>query len=105
VAKVVSMPKPGTALLIETATGSKYVLTRRPDNSWWVSGENQVSDTSRSLGDRAWPIQPPMLPREGESWVFFSLFQFEPDHPDRIPGGGKITSPVVRVTPNPPYLL
>jgi hypothetical protein len=91
---------------IRTIRGSLYWIHRHPDGRWWVSAKNLPTPDSCSLAHGCWEIRPPVRwpPSVGRSFVFEAPHASAPDDPNRIPGGGKITSEVVaaeRLEPGP----
>lgn len=86
--------------LIETATGSKYRLAQLSDGTTWLSGVNVINPFSQPLPNREYQVVvksslPPIVGRS----LFAECIHFSaPDHPNRMPGGGKITSPILRIT-------
>jgi hypothetical protein len=82
-------------IVLQTVTGSVYYI-RQVGVNWFVRGENIVSDTSKDISDREWPTHKPSPwpPKKGLPIKFFSIHFSDHKHKDRMPGGGKITSPV-----------
>lgn len=95
----------GTGLWrVHTETGSVYYVARDEEGTWWFGGDNVPNPISARLPEGyAWRIQPPV------PWplsIGARLFVDAPPelpmcHPDRVPGGGKRTSPVLRVVRRP----
>lgn len=89
-------------LRITTATDSVYTITERDNSVFTVRGENTPSMTSQPLGAAEWFIkQPsPWPPQCGQQLEFISTyFDADFDTPLRMPGGGKVTSPVRLIQP------
>jgi hypothetical protein len=84
---------------ISTQSGSLYRVGLDADDRWWVSAENVKSPTSCSLADGCWEIQAPKPwpPEIGHPFEFRAPAHLAHDSPKRVPGGGKITSAVVRI--------
>ena len=85
---------------IITTSGSEYVI-RQDGERWYVQGVKQkATPTSKLLGDREWEItRPTPWPPELGFGVFFSsTLVHRLDHPDRMPGGGKLTADIRIVT-------
>lgn len=79
---------------IITATGSVYIVTN--DNGrWWLSGKNKATWASAPI-EGTWEIKEPKV-ELGKSAELISVYVNEPANPLRIPGGGKITSPVIAI--------
>ena len=75
------------------------MLARDSADGWWVAAQNIPSSTSCPLHDGVWPVQQP------EPWppiigarLLIQALPVPWSDPRRLPGGGKYTSPVVRVT-------
>ena len=87
---------------VTTASDSVYILTERDNGTFGVKGENVASSVSYSLGNSEWDIfrPEPWPPVCGEAVRFVSSLVDQPSGtPYRMPGGGKITSPVRMVEP------
>lgn len=86
---------------VTTFTGSIYEFKYDPHEiSWWVRAQNVPSITSEPIArDRWWLIETPSpWPPQHETGMIFQAFlAYELSHPDRLPGGGKWTSPVVDI--------
>lgn len=84
---------------ITTETGSLYRLGLDADGRWWVSGDNIATPTSCCLADGCWEIQPPASwpPEPGFPLEFRAPPRLSAGDPRRVPGGGKVTSPVTEV--------
>lgn len=86
---------------VRTFSGSRYLFTRDRRGRWWLRADNVANPYSRSLGGRRYPIARPQPwpPRIGESLLLRPPPSIAGDlsHPARLPGGGKVTSGVVRV--------
>ena len=85
--------------LVTTDSGSVYEFYIGSGN-WWVKSNNIISTTSKDISDRLWAIQKPVPwpPIPGERLYFKSIYPFsERDNEDRLPGGGKDTSPIKTV--------
>lgn len=84
-------------LEIITHTGSRYRVGRDADDRWWMRGANVPNPRSVRLSkDRWWRIRSPTPwpPELGERIRLMAPDDLEPGDPDRVPGGGKRTSPV-----------
>ena len=83
--------------VIRTETGSVYYVRQEGDH-WYLSADNISSERSKELRGE-WPIHAPPVwpPRIGEPLQLISEYYDRPDHIDRMPGGGKLTSRVVEV--------
>lgn len=85
-------------LKVVTASGSVYEAEQLAH--WWIfaSYQNAVSPVSnKDMGDRWWVIADPEAPVLGKRWHFHALPEFELNDPERLPGGGKYTSPVAEI--------
>jgi hypothetical protein len=84
---------------IRTASGSLYVIRVDEDDRYWLSGQNVPNAYSEPIpGDVEWQIKPlPLPPTLGQRLDIWSFFYEMPGHAERLPGGGKITTPVVSV--------
>lgn len=85
---------------IHTRSGSLYRIAVDSAGRWWISGDNVRTPISSYLGDGCWEIQPPSPwpPQIGSPLTFLAPPHLEIGDPNRIPGGGKVTSPVVDIT-------
>lgn len=84
-------------ITFETETGSVYCVEKDATGQWWLHpSQNKVTDMSVPV-DGSWRIQEPVI-EVGEPARLVSLYFNDLSHPDRIPGGGKITSNVTKVT-------
>lgn len=91
---------PGASYEVETVAGSTYRFRHDADNgTWWVSADNVPNPASRSLADGEWEIAKPWPwpPVVGLPVDFRARASLGVDAPERVPGGGKATSRVVRV--------
>jgi hypothetical protein len=82
--------------IITTHSGSRYTV-REEEGRFWLSGPNVPNDQSVPIPEeREWEIQKPMpWPAVvGERLLMYSTFYGQAEHPERLPGGGKWTSPV-----------
>jgi hypothetical protein len=94
------------AWAFRTASGSLYAVMRDADGQWWLTARNVPSDTSVALPPAAmWMIAPPTpWPLEiGRPVAMLAPPWLALDDPARVPGGGKITSPVVAVVAIEPH--
>lgn len=83
---------------VTTMTGSKYFI-RKTGQYFFLSADNVPNPESGKVTGE-WEItQPtPWPPLVGRALIMFSAYHDEPlDHPLRMPGGGKWTSPVTSV--------
>ena len=88
---------------VTTMTGSAYTVTQDDDGIWWLRGDHLViTKESQAISGRLWMIaQPRPWPLVlGKSAKFISTYFNSPDHPDRMPGGGKIISQVRSLSSN-----
>lgn len=84
---------------VKTETGSIYRIEERQDGTWWFSAENIPNPTSaRVVG--AWQIvrPTPWPPVLGVGLYLLVDPALPKTDPTRVPGGGKVTTPVVEVT-------
>ena len=95
-----SRPRPeGIAVEVEavTASGSRYRIVADGAAGWWLSADNRASATSRRLDPEDWwEIAPPepWPPVLGRSVRLMAPPGLAFDDPRRIPGGGKISTPI-----------
>ena len=85
---------------IRTASGSEYLVKCHRDDSWWCSARNVPNTTSTPLeGTGWWRILPPSPwpPVIGWPFVMVTPATLRFGDPDRMPGGGKVTSAVIEV--------
>jgi hypothetical protein len=83
-----------------TETGSTYTLEQDPTGRWYLHADNVPNLHSMRLPDRRWPIDPPApwpLVIGQPCLILSAHFRDPKDHPDRMPGGGKRTSPVTDI--------
>jgi hypothetical protein len=90
------IPENISSIAVTTASHSVYAIERRGDG-WFLFASHLPSATSEDINGAAWQIEEPAMPELGRSWILTSFHYFDWDNPDRIPGGGKITSPVVEI--------
>lgn len=85
--------------IIKTESGSVYKVRSDSDGCYWLSGENVPSFSSVAVPEGEWQIdRPTPWPIAiGQPLQMVSAFYLAFEHPERIPGGGKLTSPVVSV--------
>ena len=89
------------AWAVRTVSGSIYEL-RELAGEWSLRATNQENPYSCPVDpSRWWPIQPPTPwpPEVLTPLVLLTQHTTAWAHPDRIPGGGKVTSPVVVCEP------
>jgi hypothetical protein len=88
-----------TAIEVETETGSMYKVVKE-DLDYYLYPHHIPSQTSKNVNGEKWKVKRPDIPQEGLAWLVMSYYFEDMSHPDRIPGGGKLTSPVksIRVT-------
>jgi len=87
---------------ITTASDSVYIITEHDNDTFTVRGENIPSMTSQPLGETEWAIKrpEPWPPVCGQQLEFYSVyFDADFDTPLRMPGGGKVTSPIRLIQP------
>ncbi|HVZ30810.1 MAG TPA: hypothetical protein VG963_00205 [Polyangiaceae bacterium] len=84
---------------VSTLTGSSYIVAREVAGAWWLTGANVPSPRSVQLPPGYWRIEPPAPwpPVAGAPLVLWAAFTLALDDPARLPGGGKLTSPVQHV--------
>jgi len=88
------------AWCVTTHSGSRYRLLHDDRDMWWLGGDNVANPISCKLpSGRYWCIQPPVPwpPVIGGSLWLEAPDDLVPGDEARIPGGGKLTSPVRRV--------
>lgn len=84
---------------IVTQSGSSYVLACDAVGMWWLATDNIPSARSCPLHDGVWPVQRPVpWPAVIGARLWIEALPLAPGDTRRVPGGGKDTSPVVRVT-------
>jgi hypothetical protein len=83
-------------IIVKTATGSQYTVVRDMKHCYLLAN-HRTTIISTNINNARWKIAEPKLPIVGESWHIFSAYYDEYDHPERMPGGGKFTSPVQTV--------
>jgi hypothetical protein len=93
---------PSVRLRVElhTRSGSVYIVVQDTGGAWWLGADNRPTQESRSLSDGGpWRIEAPEVwpPVVGQPAAIYALREIPYGHPARVPGGGKITSPVLRV--------
>lgn len=84
---------------VKTTTGSIYRIEERADGTWWFSADNVPNPTSaRVIG--AWQIirPAPWPPVLGVGLYLLADPVLLKGDLTRVPGGGKVTTPVVEVT-------
>lgn len=89
-------------LLVEilTATGSRYWVGRDSRTGrWWLRGENVPNPNSARMDSSWWEIEPPdPWPIQiGKSVMLYAPRDWAMNDMRRVPGGGKVTSPVRKV--------
>jgi hypothetical protein len=82
-----------------TETGSRYLVRQDDGGQWWLVADHVPTESSLPIMDAEWQIRAPdpWPPVVGERLWILSQYYEQPGHHARIPGGGKHTSPVVRV--------
>lgn len=88
---------PSTEVEVITRSGSTYRIARESEGRWWMNADNVPNPASCRLDrDRWWCIQAPRPwpPELGERLWLMPPEELERDDPERMPGGGKHTSPV-----------
>lgn len=85
---------------VTTESGSVYYV-REDAGRYYLRALNKPNPYSVDVSpEREWEVAPaPWPPVVGEQMLLLSVYVWEPGHPERIPGGGKYTSPVVRIEP------
>ncbi len=82
----------------QARSGSVYDVVESTRGDWVVRVDNVPNPFSDAIDrDRWWCIEPthPWPPRLGHRLVLVALTALAFDDAERMPGGGKITSPVV----------
>jgi len=82
---------------IHTHSGSIYRVARDPRGGWWMRAANVPNPTSPRLDPgRWWAIRRPRPwpPKLGQPIELRASAHLALDDPRRVPGGGKITSPI-----------
>ena len=81
---------------IRTRSGSVYTVAHDRDGKWWLGGRNVANPFSTALPPGLWEIEPPQPwpPIIGLPLIMLAPTLWATDNPKRIPGGGKVTSPV-----------
>lgn len=82
--------------LLTTRAGSRYYVALDREGVWWFGGRAVPNPFSRPLPPQLWRIEcpepwPPLL---GASVWLRAARDLAIDDLDRVPGGGKYTSPV-----------
>lgn len=93
--------------LLTTASGSHYVVARDSCGMWWFGGRNVATAWSCALPPRLWRIErpTPWPPRLGKALLMMAPTSLALADPARVPGGGKVTSPIATLERlNPPML-
>lgn len=87
-----------TITRVETKSNSIYELKEDANGRFWFRGNNVPTSTSVKLTQTWYEVRQPEPPRIGERWVVESIYPIAmAGHPDRINGGGKITSPILSI--------
>lgn len=90
------------AVKMHTATGSIYRVVRDAEGRWWFSGDNVPNPASRALDPELWwRIDPPRPwpPELGRGIELRAPACMDWNDPERVLGGGKLTSPVRAIRP------
>lgn len=85
----------GTSM--RTASGSVYRVVQDAEGRWWLNADNVANPRSRRLDpDLWWQIEQPhpWPPQLGVPVVLIAATDLDRCDPERVPGGGKATSPV-----------
>ncbi len=83
---------------VETRSGSIYHVIEQTRSNFWVRVENVPNPQSEAIPrDRWWQIEPalPWPPQVGLPLMLIAPRALAKGHADRMPGGGKVTSPVI----------
>lgn len=84
-------------LVIQTESGSIYHL-RHVNGKWFLSSPaHVVTDRSKDICADEWEVEIQAEPVIGMPLQAFAPLSMDKDDPARIPGGGKITSPIVSI--------
>jgi hypothetical protein len=88
-----------TVYKIHTITGSEYVIIEFSDGKFFMSGNNVVTAQSKDISMKFWRIERPISwpPREGQEPLYSAPKELPFDSKDRMPGGGKHISKIVKV--------
>lgn len=97
------VPQPG-AWRVRTQTGSRYDIVHDDEGQWWLSGQNVPNTFSDPMPPGQWRIDPPTPwpPAIGARLTLRAYSLFAADSRERLPDGGKHTSPVASVELIPP---
>lgn len=84
--------------VVTTMSGSTYTIEQRGER-WYLRADNVPNPNSVKLDLKEWEIHPPRpWPiRVGFGLALDCIHVDDRGHPDRMPGGGKHTSPVIEV--------
>lgn len=79
-----------------TQSGSRYTVGHHCTGSWWFCGQNAPNPLSCALPVQLWRITRPTTwpPQLGTHIAMMAPPDLALDDPDRVPGGGKVTSPI-----------
>lgn len=82
---------------LRTASGSVYRVVQDAERRWWLNADNVPNPASRKLDPQFWwRIQQPnpWPPELGSPVMLLAPLDFDRCDPERLPGGGRFTSPV-----------
>ena len=84
-------------LEITTQSGSIYRLRKSVRGRWYLAGKNVPSSTSQDIQAGEWEVELPTVPTIGQPFRAYAPESMDRNDPARIPGGGKITSPITNI--------
>ena len=89
-------------MVITTYSGSVYRIRQDATGIWRMLGENVVTERSKDIRpvdglEHGWEIEFGSVPKIGEPLCVVAPARMAMDDPMRIPGGGKITSPITNI--------
>ena len=83
-------------ITVITYTGSEYTVVREGVD-FYLLATHIPNMTSTDVNGERWKIAEPKFPEIGKSWHIYSAYYGDINNPLRMPGGGKLTSPVESV--------
>ena len=89
-------------MVITTMSGSVYTIRQATTGIWRMLGENVVTERSKDIRavdglEHGWEVEFGSVPKIGEPLCVLAPARLAMDDPTRIPGGGKITSPITNI--------
>lgn len=91
-----------TTYIVTTESGSTYRVCEENDR-FFLRANNVPNPNSVAIPDREWEVVPQDFtvfawpPVVGQCMYLSCIHELDRDHPDRMPGGGKITSRVKEI--------